>query len=421
MKSVWVQLIAAGIVFAACAIGTAAGTSLGSDWTERPVSDDSPFSGVQISADGGTVFAGGNHMLVRSWDGKSHFGGQSGIIAAMSPDGNYVVTALGRSVTLLNNKGEPLWERILPATARAVAISRDGTLIVAADEKGYYSSWARNGDFYGRVTDDPAKKIAISRTGDLVVATTEGGLRFYDGALNVKWADNRSGSIDTYIAISSDGSTVITAGGTRLSSHTSNGTLNWMNDVTKDTIIDMACSEDGSAIIVGGQDNAVTAIDRYGKTHWTYSTGSKWANSVGVSTDASVIAVGASDGTVYVLDHGGSLLAKRSTGGIIQPRSLAVSRDGTRIVVSDQYRLNGLEVIGNTAPEGLVTYTSTPLNPVSRYTTETTIPTVNPVLTLTTTGQTPVTPAATQKSPTGLFVVILAVAGIALVMARGKR
>jgi len=414
MRGTWIQLISTGIILASCVIGIAAGASLGTDWTQRSPTDSS-FSGVQISVDGSTVFAGGNQMLVRSWNGDSHYGGRTGYIAAMSPDGNYVVHALGESVNLLNSKGEPLWTRTMPAPVRAVAVSRDATIIISADDNGNYNSWAKNGDFYGRTTDDRAKKIAVSRTGDLIVATTEGGIRFYDGAMNLKWADNKSGSLDTYIAISSDGSTVITAGGTRLSSHTSGGELNWMNEVTKDTILDMACTEDGSAIIVGGQDGAVTAVDRYGKTHWTYSTGGQWAKAVGISRDASVIAAGANDGTVYVLDHGGSLLTKRNMGGIIQLRSLAVSRDGTRIVVADQYHLNGLSVLGDTTAEGLVTYTPTPLNPVLRYTRETTVPTVSPVLTLPVTEETPVTPTPLQKSPFdpmfGILALITAGAG----------
>ncbi len=419
MRGMWIHLITAGILFAVCATGTVAGTSLGTDWTERPPTD-SPFSGVQISTDGSTVFAGGNQMLVRNWIGDSHFGGRAGSVASMSPDGNYVVVALGADVNLLNNKGEPLWTRTMPSTVRAVAVSRDGTMIVSTDDNGNYNSWAKNGDFYGRATDDRAKKIAISRTGNLIVVTTEGGLRYYDGAMNLKWADNKSGSLDTYIAITADGSTVITAGGTRISSHTATGELNWMKDVTKEAIIDMACSEDGAAIVVGSQDNVVTAVDQYGKSHWTYNTGGQWPNAVGVSRDASVIAAGSNDGIVYVLDHGGSLLTKRSMGAIIQPRSLAVSRDGTRIVVADQYHLNGLAVLGDTASEGIPTYTSTPLNPAYQYTHATAIPTVSPVLTLTT-EEVPPTALPTQKSPIGPYMAVFAVAGIALIMTRAKK
>jgi WD40 repeat protein len=198
--------------------------------------------------------------------------------------------------------------------------------------------------------------------------------------------------------------------------------------VTKDAILDMACTEDGSAIILGGQDNAVTAVDQYGKTHWTYTTGNNWAGAVGVSKDASVIAAGAGDGTVYVLDHGGSLLIKRDLKAIIQPRSLAVSRDGSRIVVADQYRLHGLGVLGDSVQENLVIYTPTPLNPAARYTTAeiTRNPAVTPVLTLPVTEETPGVPESpaptpAQKSPAGPLAGILAIASLALILAKAKK
>nr|WP_319375099.1 hypothetical protein [uncultured Methanoregula sp.] len=423
MKSTWFFLIAAGLICSGCFTGIAAATSIVTDWTERPLVDNSPFSGVQISADGNTVFAGGNQMLVRNWDGTSHYGGRSGFVAAMSPEGDYSVTAQDRVVTLLNNKGEPLWERNMPATVSAVAISRNGDVIISADVTGYYNSWARNGDFYGRINEALPKKIAISRNADLVVATTDGGIRVFDSGLNLKWADNTSGSLYTYIGISADGSTILTSGATRLASYTPGGKLNWMrDDVTKDAILDMAISEDGSAIILGSQDNSVTAVDRFGKTHWTYTTGTSWANSVGVSKDASVIAAGTNDGTVYVLDHGGSLQIKRDLKSIIQPRSLAVSRDGTKIVVSDQYHLNGLSVLGSGVDEGMVVYTSTPINPAARYTTPETqrIPDPTPVLTPATkeTTSPPAAPVTTPKSSISPLTGILALVSLALVLAR---
>lgn len=64
------------------------------------------------------------------------------------------------------------------------------------------------------------------------------------------WWDNKSGSLDSFVGILSDSSTVITSGGNRVSSHTGSGALNWMKDVTKEAIIDMACSEDCSTIVL---------------------------------------------------------------------------------------------------------------------------------------------------------------------------
>ena len=178
-----------------------------------------------------------------------------------------------------------------------------------------------------------------------------------------------------FIAISGDGSTVITAGYNQVASYTSDGTLNWRNEITKDPIIDMHCSFDCSAIIVAGQDKKVVAIDRYGMVRWKYDAG-QWVNAVGVSRDASVIAAGGIDRTVYVFDRSGTLVTTKKTDAIIQPRSIAVSSDGRKIVVADQMNLYGFSMIGDAvAPECHETYTRQPLNPV---------PTTNPTLSETT-------------------------------------
>jgi hypothetical protein len=68
---------------------TAAG--LARDLKMPPVAGGSFFN-VKFFAEGSTVYAGGNQMLVCSWDGTSHWGRRSGTIATMSSDGNYVVS-----------------------------------------------------------------------------------------------------------------------------------------------------------------------------------------------------------------------------------------------------------------------------------------------------------------------------------------
>ena len=151
----------------------------------------------------------------------------------------------------------------MAAPCTAVAVASNGSFVVAADDKGNLNSWSANGEFWGRAITDKAKRIAIAPTGDLVVVATEGGLRFYTPALDLVWTDNRSGSLDDFIVISSDGSTVITAGGTRLSSHTNTGALNWQTYLTKSAILDLAANDECTIIVVGSQDSMVQAADRY--------------------------------------------------------------------------------------------------------------------------------------------------------------
>jgi len=414
-----VYLLVSGMILASFLVGTVAAVSLGVDWKQAPILTDNTFSGVTLTPNGSIVYSGGSQLLVRSWDGNFHWGGQSGFVAAMSADGNYVVTSMGNTVTLLNASGAQVWSRNMEGQVRAVAVAANGTFVISADDLGNYNSWWSNGDFSGRNKTDVVKHLAIAPSGNLVVATTDGGIRFFTPGLEPVWSDNRSGSLDEYIAISADGSTIITAGDRRLSSHTGNGELNWQADVTDAAINDVACSEDCSLIVVGSQDNTVKGIDRYGKTHWTYPTG-QWTNAVGVSRSGAIIAAGANDGTLFILDHGGRLQTMRKLDGRIQVRSVAVSNDGTRVVAADLYNLYGMSLVGvtpgDTVPDTI--FVAATLNPVAKTTT---VPPATMVPEVTAGADQIPLPATTKQSPAAPWVVVTALAGALYLMRRQDR
>lgn len=404
------------------ATGTVSAASTGIDWKQLPLVPDTAFSGVTLAENDATVFSGGSQILVRTWDDRIHWGGAAGFIAAMSTDGRYVITGSGDVVTMFNSTGKEIWARTMIGQVQAVAVSHDGSLVITADDKGYLDSWAPNGDLYVRnKTGDMVKTLAIAPAADLIVATTSSGLRYYTPSLTPCWTDNRSGSLDEYILISDDGGTIISAGGPRLSSHSRTGILNWQADVTKATITDIACNEDCSIIITGSQDNTVRGIDRYGKVHWEFDT-KQWPNAVASSETGNVIAAGANDGTLYILDHSGSLLTKRTFDGRIQPRTLEVSRDGTRIVTADQKALYGLYLLGMNGDTSDTTFVAAPITPAARTTTllpATTLPdiTVPPE-------ETPISetsmPSPTHQSPSGTGAILASLAGGIYAFLRGK-
>ena len=118
-----------------------------------------------------------------------------------------------------------------------------------------------------------------------------------------------------------------------------------------------------------------------------------------------------------MLDHGGNLLTQRKSDTAIQPRSLAVSRDGTRIAAADQQDLYGFGLVGLTAGDSRsdTIYVEARLNPVKttatmpRATTVTTLPEVTtPAVAA---PSTPPAPAATPKSPATPWTIIPAGAG----------
>jgi WD40 repeat protein len=393
-------------------IGSASAASIGTDWKERVPGDNSLFSNVLMSSDGTTVFAGGNQIFLQNWDGEQHWGGHPGFIATMSADGNYVVYGQGNSLGVLYKNGIENWTRNMDGEVRAVAVSRDGTYVISTDSKGNINTWTINGELYARNTTDRVKQIAISPTDTLVVATTETGLKFFTPALSPVWSDTKNGSIDTDILFSYDGSTIITAGGKRVSSHTNTGKLNWMIDVTGNAITGIACSYDGSVIVIGCQDGSVQTMDRYGNIHWSYQAG-PWTNAVGMSRDANVIVAAGIDRNLYVLDHAGRLLTKKQMDTIIHPRTIAVSADGSRIAVADEYALYGLTLSKEPDVIDLVTVIPTS----ARYTdTPTSIPTSDTTVIVTQITSVPVTtiPAPT-KSPLNPSVTMIATIGGVLV------
>lgn len=413
------SLAVLGVLILACLGGSVAAASLGTEWKERPYTEN-PFSGVRFSDDGNYVFATGDQVLLRSWDGEHKWGGRAGTVAAVSGNAEYVVDGIGTSLVLLEKTMADDWSRNMNGQVKAVAISKNGSLIISADSDGNYNSWAKNGAFNGRSKEDVVKKIALSPTENVVVATTEHGLRFFAPNMELVWSDNKTSSIDTYILITSDGKTVITYGGNRVSSHTSTGTVNWVVNPTENAIIDMAINRDGSAIILGSQDGTITALDRYGKTRWTYDAG-QWINAVGISGDATLIAAGGLDGTVYVLDRTGKVITKKKMDTGIQQRSLAVSPDGTRIAVADQINLYGLSVMGDASPGVMETFTQRPLDPVKTVEPQvTTTPAIIVPETTVIIEKTPLPPTPTKKSPAGFFPVLgaLAAAGLVLVIRR---
>jgi WD40 repeat protein len=384
------------------------------DWKERHM-EGNIFSGVTFSADGDVVYAGGSQMLLRSWSGDRKWGGKAGTVAAMSADSNFVLSANGNSIVMYDRDGVDVWTRNLDKPIRAVAISQNGGFVVEADSSGLMQSWARNGDFIGRNTNiSLTKALRISRSGGLVVAATDEGLKFLTPSTNLIWEDLKNGNWDTLIAISDDGSTVITAGGARISSHSSGGQLRWMKDITTSAITDMAVSGDGSVIVIGDQEGKVQVIDRNGIVRWTFSA-PPWINAVGISGDGRVIAVGSLDGYLYILDGGGKVTDRLKTDTLIQLRSLAVNRDGGRIAFADEQLLSGYTLVLD--PEmTLPTRTSIPrtIESTETYTPrETATPTevVTPI-------PTP-SPTPTKAGLSPLFPIIAAVGAI-LVLFRQK-
>jgi WD40 repeat protein len=413
-----IYLIISGLLLVMSLAGVVNAAGLVKSWEERSPADN-PFSGVIISKDNSTVYAGGSQIFIRTWEGKKKWLGWSGILASMSADENYFVSALGNHIQRVDKNGNE--ERIVSTDTqvRAVALSSDGSIIVGADESGNIYSWRIKDNSPHRISTDLVKRIAFSPSDSYFVVTTEAGLAYYTPYMDEIFVDNKSGSLESFIEISSDSSTVITSGDTRVSSHSNLGVLNWRKDVTQNAIIEMVCSNDCSTIVLGSKDENVLVLNQHGEVQWKYPTGS-WVIGVGVSGDGSIIAASTQDKKLYILNKEGRLIAKTTTDTAIQPLSIAVSGDGKHIVIADQVALYGFELIGapdvspgeilNPAPE--VTSTSSTQVPLT-----TTLITTLPPVTMKTVPE----KTGTYSSSLNPFLAIAALSGLLLLALRKNK
>ena len=189
-----------------------------------------------------------------------------------------------------------------------------------------------------------------------------------------------------------------------------------MKEVTRDAIIDMACSDDCTTIVLGSQDGDVLVLNQQGQTRWRYPAGS-WINGVGVSADGSVMAAGALDGTLYILDKNGNLLAKTKTDTVIQQRSVEISRDGKHIIVADDGALYGLDLFGEPDRTSKETVSPVSLSPTTSSTllpAKTTLPKTVPSTIGTTLPETTTTPKSTLTP----VLTIVALAGLLFIIMR---
>jgi len=413
-----IQLVIAGFLLIMSLTGIVTAAGLVKTWEERNPADN-PFSGVIISKDNSTVYAGGSQIFVRTWEGEKKWLGWSGILASMSADENYFISALGNRIQLDDKNGTEL--RIVSADTqvRAVALSSDGSIMIGADDSGNIYSWRANNNKRNSIHTDLVKQMAYSPSDSFIVVTTEAGLAYYSPYIEEIFVDNQSGSLESFIEISSDSSTVITSGDIRVSSHTNSGVLNWRKDITQNAIIDMACSNDCSTIVLGSKDENVLVLNQYGEVQWKYPTGS-WVNGVGVSGDGSIIVASTQDKTLYILNKEGRLIAKTTTDTAIQPLSVAVSGDGKHIVIADQVALHGFELAGVTDvspgeilnPVPVVTAISSPQVPLT-----TALPKTLPPVTMKTVPE----KTGTYSSSLNPYLAIAALSGLLLLVLRKNK
>jgi WD40 repeat protein len=181
--------------------------------------------------------------------------------------------------------------------------------------------------------------IRIMPSGDQILITTSKDVQLSDLTLLSEWSD--TSSTQDLIAVATDGSSFVTATYNRVRMYNGSGNLLWDKKFSGGNAEALAYSRDGSTIVIGMDDNTVQVLNHKGMQIFT-ANATNWITSVAVSDDGNTIAAGSLDKKLYVYNHAGTRLGTFTTKGAIKFNSVAMTRDGSLIVVVDGSAVYGL-------------------------------------------------------------------------------
>jgi WD40 repeat protein len=327
------------------------------------------LSGVVISADGSTIVAGGDQLIALSRYGEKLWTGWSGTCLEISPDGNYLLTSRGQVVRLISGSGTMIWERNMEIPVTDISMAPEKG-IFAATGGGRTRTMAFSGLGIASNTTMAVNHLKIMPDGNRIVLTTNRNVQLSNFTLFSEWSDMNS--TQNLIAIAADGSSFVTANDNRVRMYSGQGRLIWDQKFIGGNAQALASARDGSLIVIGKDDSTVQALNGNGTVLWT-GNATNWITSVAISDDGNTIAAGSMDKKLYVYNHVGTLLGTFTTKSAIKFNSVAVTSDGSLIIVVDETAVYGLqrsafipqatgvEPVPEQSPDGAADQTPAPL------------------------------------------------------------
>ena len=299
-------------------------------WTHA-ASTSGELSGVVISADGSTIVAGGDQLVALSRDGNKRWTGWSGTRLVISRDGNYLLTTRDQTVRMIDGSGTMLWDESLGVPVSDIDMTPDASLVIAGGGSrvrvinGSGTGFRYNTTIY-------VSHLRLLSGGDEIVFTSKLGVQRSNLTLLMEWEDTNV--TQDLVDVPADGSFFVTVTNNRVRKYTADGELKWDLRLPGGNALAFALSRDNSTIVVGRDDNTITALDSKGTVLWSDQAG-HWITSVSVSDDGNTIAAGSIDKTLLVYDRAGTKLGSFTAANPIRARSVAVSADGSFIAATD--------------------------------------------------------------------------------------
>ncbi|MDD1684457.1 MAG: WD40 repeat domain-containing protein [Methanoregula sp.] len=289
------------------------------------------LSGVVISEDGSTILTGGDQIISLDPEGKNRWTGWSATCLAVSSDGDYILSSQGQELRLISAAGKIIWEKNMDITITDIAMTPNASLIAATGGGRTRTLDIMGEGIASNITMD-VKHIRILPGGDRIVVTTNTDVHLSNKTLLSEWSEEGTGQ--NLVEVSPARSTFVTAINTRVRLYNRTGGILWDNKFPHGNAYSLAFSRDGSTIVIGTDGSRVLVIDRNGTLLWREGAGN-WITSVAVSDDGNTIAAGSLDKKLYVYNRAGTLLGTFTAQTPINDRSVAVSRDGSLIVLVD--------------------------------------------------------------------------------------
>ena len=348
-------------------------------WIE-PATGGGELSGVVISADGSTILIGGDQLISLTPEGRKRWTGGSGTSLDISSDGDYILSSQGQHVRLISATGTVLWDKSVGISVTDLSMAPNASRI-AASGGGKVITMTFLGEDIASNASMAVNHVKIMPTGDRVLITTNKNVQLSNFSLLSEWSDPNSAQ--NLITVANDGSFFVTAAGNRIRKYTRSGTLLWDKKIPGGNAQALAHSRDGSMIVIGMDDSTLHVLNAIGTPLWT-ANASNWVTSIAVSDDGSTIAAGSLDKKLYVYDNTGTMLGTFTTKSAIKFNSVAVTRDGSLIVVVDETAAYGLErssFVTEETPENPVVTTTSPPVQTTRATRIPTVPTPYPATT----------------------------------------
>ena len=306
-------------------------------WIE-PATAGGDLAGVIISADDSTIVVGGAQLICLTREGQKRWTGWSGSHLDISSDGDYILTSQGPNVRLISSGGKLLWERTIEIPVTDLSMVANAS-VIAATSGGRLNTMTFTGEGIALNSTLAVNHIRVMPSGSQILITTNKDVQLLDLKLMSGWSDTNA--TQDLLAVAPDGSSFVTATNNHVRMYKGNGNITWDKKFSAGYAQALAWSRDGSTIVIGRDDNNVQVLNRNGTQLWI-ANATDQITSVAVSNEGNTIVAGSLDKKIYIYNHAGARLGTFTTKTAIRFNSVAVTGDGSLIVVVDNSAVYGL-------------------------------------------------------------------------------